>query len=68
MKTAHTIFKLRATRRTRELGFLAGLLTGLGLVLALLAIFQVHFCHEKHPKISALECLRPMAEKVKGIP
>jgi hypothetical protein len=54
------VIKLRATRRVRELGFLAGFLGGLVAMLITIGAVQVHLCRVVHPRMDWLACLRPM--------
>lgn len=53
-----TVFKIRAGRRARELGFLAGLVAGLLLACAVLGAAQVYLCRRAHPSADWVACLR----------
>lgn len=58
--TAHTVFKLRLRQPGRQLAWLAGLLSGLLLGLALVGGAQVLLCRHQKPDIPVMKCIAPL--------
>lgn len=61
---AKTVFKIRATKRTREYWLLGKLLVWFSWTVGCFALAQCALCQHEHPKRTARQCLVPrMASK-----
>ena len=54
-----TVFKVRLTKRGRDIWFLFRLVCAGVVFLATLAALQVHVCRLEHPSKSILQCVAP---------